>query len=81
MIIKVKYLPATNLKGSRFSVSVVETKERKIYSYDYSSTPAHKSAFRQFCADTNIKGEFMHSVIDHVHYYIDTAHKEVIAVD
>ena len=48
-----KYLPPTNTRGAR--VSVTCNGKRKVYAFDYSVRDVHAWAFEQFLKDTGLQ--------------------------
>lgn len=57
-----KYLPPTNTKGAR--VSVTCNGKRKVYAFEYGARDVHAWAFDQFRKDTGLKvAEYLESQI------------------
>lgn len=50
---RTKYLPPTNTRGAR--VSVTCNGKRKVYAFEYGARDVHAWAFEQFRKDTNLK--------------------------
>lgn len=79
MIITVKYLPATNYRGSRYVVQD-QFGNKRTYPYDYSSNRANETAFKNFCKDFSIKGDFVYGCIKDVYYYINKDNYDNVSI-